>query len=393
VFGHQRSRRAAGRGGSITAQQYSVGIDSLCVARLPGVRVVSRVAAVAAALFVVGSCSDGDPADVGSATLTTPTTSSTTGAVTAATSPATGSTVPATSPPADVATSDAATSTVRPDDPDSSPSLPRAENGDGPFAVEGTLLPTDAPSPDSTGVPAGVDLTPTSGPLVVDEDGAVLDGLDIDGSVEIRADDVTIRNTRITSADRYPVWVGEHPDGRSAERFVIEDSRIIGEQDCSTAIGVRNYTARRVHITGCEDGAKAAGSVLIEDSFIAELNLADGAHNDGIQVSEGTDVVIRHNTILAPFRGATSAILVIPSIGDIDEVEIVDNFLSGGTYSLYVYAHDDNALGRVQVRGNRFHVDSQEFGAIAQRDSNAEFSDNVQFDRRADVVTTSPVDG
>src|SRR5262249_23250151 len=67
-----------------------------------------------------------------------------------------------------------------------------------------TATPTPTPSPSgwpdasNTGVPAGTTLTP-SGSLTITQAGAVIDALDVTGSVTVDAPNVTIKRTRIRS--------------------------------------------------------------------------------------------------------------------------------------------------------------------------------------------------
>ena len=54
------------------------------------------------------------------------------------------------------------------------------------------------PDAATTGVPAGVILTPSGG-LIINTSGVVIEGLDIQGMVTINADNVTLKNCKITS--------------------------------------------------------------------------------------------------------------------------------------------------------------------------------------------------
>jgi hypothetical protein len=63
---------------------------------------------------------------------------------------------------------------------------------DGPLSACGK----PKPGPHNTGVPAGTTLTP-SGSIRVEQDGAIVEDLDIDGAITILADNVTIRRERV----------------------------------------------------------------------------------------------------------------------------------------------------------------------------------------------------
>src|SRR5690606_35629147 len=67
-------------------------------------------------------------------------------------------------------------------------------------------VPRVFPNADSTGVPDGVTLHPSRG-MVVEEDGTVLENLLIvDGSIDIYANNVVVRNVRITNERREVLW-------------------------------------------------------------------------------------------------------------------------------------------------------------------------------------------
>src|SRR5262249_40388696 len=147
--------------------------------------------------------------------------------------------------------------------------------------------------PTNTGVPAGTVLTP-SGSIRVEQDGAVVEDLDIDGEVVILADNVTLRRVRIRSGDYYPIRYFDNDN----VGLVIEDSEIDGTSDDATAsISFANYTARRVNIHGAADGLKADSNVLIEDSWIHDLRNGPDQHNDGVQSTGGAGVTLRNNWI------------------------------------------------------------------------------------------------
>src|SRR6185312_7570768 len=66
--------------------------------------------------------------------------------------------------------------------------------GAGCFSEPGTC---GYPTPSTTGVPSGTTLT-ASGPITVTTPGTVIDGKDVTGGIDVQADDVTIRNSRVS---------------------------------------------------------------------------------------------------------------------------------------------------------------------------------------------------
>lgn len=203
------------------------------------------------------------------------------------------------------------------------------------------------PTAACTGVPEGTQLTNHSGGLVVTTPGQVIDARRITGTVDIRAHDVVIRNSEIHS------YIDNEHNG-TRYRFTIEDSTVAPPSGCSSwgngAIGLSNYTARRVRINGFPDGFRVAGgNILVEDSFVTLCSANPSDHSDGIQAygaAGGTNIVIRHNTIdqRAVTNGAATAPIFIPNDGERQgnqdlSVTVTDNLLAGGGYSLRLYGH------------------------------------------------------
>jgi hypothetical protein len=232
--------------------------------------------------------------------------------------------------------------------PGPAPTGPGSSPGPAPTVTTGPPgSPPSGPGPTAatTGVPAGTILQP-SGSLVVDDDGAVIDGLDVTGSILVEADDVTIRRTRVTSDDYYPIRLAD-----GARRLLVEDVEVAGLGDCESAINFQHYTARRVDVHGCSDGLKIGNATTVVDSYIHDMRMTPGSHNDGIQSTGGTGIVIRGNRIVNP-SNQTSCILLGDEEGAIDGVLVEGNWLDGGNYTIYAGAGTTNP--NITVRGNRF---------------------------------------
>lgn len=228
------------------------------------------------------------------------------------------------------------------------------------------------PGPTTTGVPAGTTLTP-SGPIRVTEDGAVVEGLDVDGEITVLANNVTIRKVRITSGDYYPIRYFDN--GNTG--LVVEDSEIVGTSgDVTSAIAFAHYTARRLNVHGSSDGLKADEDVLIEDSWIHDLDNAPDQHNDGVQSTGGPNVTIRHNDI----SGASNANVQTGDEGGeaTENLTVQCNWLSGGGYTLNIRGRD-NLPKNTRVIDNRFTRDF-EYGPWAIDDPAPTVTGNVYDD-------------
>lgn len=190
------------------------------------------------------------------------------------------------------------------------------------------------------GVPAGVVLTPYNGTLKVDKPGTVIDSMDVSGGIEITANDVTIKNTRVRG-NGGPAWGIQITPGVTGA--LIEDTEIGGGDNGVTQTGVgagmlfgsnsgpagaATNVARRVDIHHTVDGLRMDGNATFADSRIRDLSFTDGVHSDGIQSTGWSNMVISGNTI----EGGTNDAVFLNAEGDnppITNVDVLNNRLVG----------------------------------------------------------------
>lgn len=215
--------------------------------------------------------------------------------------------------------------------------------------------PGSKPGPHNTG-PSDPTLLETIGPMTVTKDGTVIENVRIDGSLVIRANNVTVRNFVI--------------DGRGArygircsyghQNLLIEDGEIFNV--ASACIYGGGFTARRLnlHESG-GDGLKTRGNTVVESCWIHHLGKAPGAHADCNQTRSGQSFVFRGNffdlpiDIRAPYK-SNACLIIQTGLGPIDDVLIENNWLTGGNFTIYV---TDKGSGygpptNVRILNNRF---------------------------------------
>jgi hypothetical protein len=187
------------------------------------------------------------------------------------------------------------------------------------------------PDASNTG-PHGV-LTPT-GSLTITRPGTY-SNLDVHGHIDVVSTGVTLTNLRVDAADA-PYAIRN----KSAGHLTITDCDL-GPAGTPThmtdaAVVYSDYTLLRCNVHGTGDGLKAHGDTVIEDNYIHDMFESGGNHSDGIQISSGANVLIQHNTIVSAPRDSsgavqqgTSCIIVKADQGPIDNVQIVENSLSG----------------------------------------------------------------
>ncbi len=196
------------------------------------------------------------------------------------------------------------------------------------------------PNATNTGVPAGVVLKP-SGSIVVETAGAVIEGLDIKGSVVIAAPNVTLKNCKVTDAGFDVVLVKPGITGVTIQDCEIDNQGVGGQGIAGQGTFLRN------NIHDCADGIDVRGdNTLIEGNFIHTMRGTADSHFDGIQADgKFSNLTIRHNTVMNE-NTQTSAIMLDNYWGPIDKVVIEDNLLIGGGYTVYI-----NEMGAGQPGG------------------------------------------
>jgi CBS domain-containing protein len=200
-------------------------------------------------------------------------------------------------------------------------------------------------------VPAGTVLTP-SGSITVHTAGAVINAKDISGTLVVDAPNVTVRRTRIR-ANGNPIDSTSNAIG-----LMVEDSELDGGGANGTCVGVFGGAAvRRTNIHGCENGLNSSGSGTVTNNYIHDLTTANGAHTDGVQISQGShDVLFRHNTISPQDAGrpaSTSAIIMWNAEDPQNtRVRIESNRLDGSHASFALYAPRQSASD-IYINNNR----------------------------------------
>jgi hypothetical protein len=203
-----------------------------------------------------------------------------------------------------------------------------------------TTVPSSGfPDASNTG-PTGT-LTPQSGSITTTAHGQVIENIDLVGSIEVAHNNVVIRNVRIRSAGQ-----AIHVNGETG--LVVEDCELdgTGATDGASAISEHNYTIRRCEIHHFGEGPRSNGNVVIEDNYMHSfLNfIAQGAHQDGIQITSGNNHQIVGNNINICQPDGSNAAIFAGTFGG-DSVVVEDNLLSGGSYTVAI--EDDYTNGRV----------------------------------------------
>jgi hypothetical protein len=212
----------------------------------------------------------------------------------------------------------------------------------------------DFPNSSNTGVPVGVQLTP-SGAVEVNTPGAVISGFDITGYLNINAPNVIVRNVRVNATTWGAIIVTAKGGG-----VLIEDSEIFSTYATGGSKGVlfdgtSGGTVRRCNIHNVEDGVYAQGDhFVIEDNYIhdSEANSAD-PHSDGVQISADTShVVVKHNNV-AYDNNSNSSFTIGNNEGPVDDLRLEGNRFIGGGYTVRCDGRGSHPMTNITITNNR----------------------------------------
>ena len=221
------------------------------------------------------------------------------------------------------------------------------------------------PDASNTGVPKGMALKP-SGSIEVKEDGAVISGLEVNGTIEVDADDVTIENTKVTlggsgcgsqtTCGNYDLHIEDGSTGT-----VIRDSEFLAAPGTTCEHSVRNSAGSdmkliRVYMKGCDSNIYGGG--IVKDSYgLAQIAIADD-HVENVYFDDSRFIAI-HDTLLNPV-GQTAVIFGDSNGGEEtsdcrNRITVRSSLLAGGGYSLYPCAHAEGpGTSKLTVEGNHF---------------------------------------
>lgn len=264
---------------------------------------------------------------------------------------------------------------------------------------DGASRGSDAPDPATSPAPAsrmkltkigpnqrvpGTDLmTDAKGNLTVTTPGVTIEGIDLAGSISVKASNVTIKNS----------WIRGPKDGQTLKtglissldagvrNLLIEGCVLRTDENVVVADGIvgHDFTARNNDISRTSDGIGVFNThgpnanAVIEGNYIHDLawfqndpvNKPEGSHDDGIAVSGGNNIVIRNNRVdtrhsstighvsspqWSPY--GMGGILLLNNVSTISNVLIDGNHISGGTSTIHLLGKQPGDLTNITVSNN-----------------------------------------
>jgi hypothetical protein len=195
--------------------------------------------------------------------------------------------------------------------------------------------------------------------LEVDGNGAVLNGVSVDGNVDVDGSNATVSNSRITLGGQNAIGISL----RHTKNVTVKNNTISGVNAGSGRMmtGVKdvygdtaNTTIEDNNIAMTETGVQISEG-LIQDNYIHDMGFISGDHTNGMTSNGGgsTPMTIRHNTVLVSL-GQTDAVSLFEDFGFQANRVITDNLLAGGAYSIYGGQNKGGAATyNIQITNNR----------------------------------------
>ncbi|MFZ3474669.1 hypothetical protein ACODT4_37200 [Streptomyces sp. 2.9] len=235
------------------------------------------------------------------------------------------------------------------------------------------------PDARTTGPRIGLERHDT-GNMSVKTDGMVIKGWDIKGSLDVYANDVTIIDSKITSANWWGVNLRPGFKGLRVLHTTITAIPGKGPDNGGVNYAVSNMGESSIEVGWCNisvfGNALSMGQGNLHDNFVHDIaafrNLGgEWQHTDAVISGGGNKgrLTIRHNTLLNAVpvdRGASAALGLFADTGVVSNVIVDRNWLAGGAYALY--GGGPGATG-IQVTDNvfstQYHPNSGTYGAVA----------------------------
>lgn len=229
-----------------------------------------------------------------------------------------------------------------------------------PAVADGVGSSGTFPDDSTTGVPAGVRLTPYSGPCVITVASTVITAKQINCDVVIKARDVRILGSAIRGR-----LVSNTPSGS----VVVADSTIDGGfQETFPTVSLVNLTLLRVEVTGGQHSVQCSSTCLVQDSWLHGQYLPAGSsgHVNAFISNGGSDIRLVHNTLLCSVQSTK---------------------FRGGCTADASFFGDFSPISKVEVYRNLFKANSTGAGYCLQAGNNAD----KPFPRATRVIVVSNV--
>lgn len=249
---------------------------------------------------------------------------------------------------------------------------PKAVASGSPTAQNNAGAASACSSPAACGFPSAADTGPRtasfsahSGNISIRDNGTTISGWNLNGSLDIYADNVTIIDSKIDTTNWWGVNLRPGHTGLRILHTLITGTPGKGPDNGGEDYAVSNMSDGAVEVgwsnLSVMGNTLSVGHGYIHDNYVHDLvpfiaRNGNYEHTDTV-ISEGGDtggLRIEHNTLLNPIdvnHGASSVIGLYSDSGAVTDTTIKNNWMAGGAYALYA---GGNSSARIVVSGNVF---------------------------------------
>jgi len=215
----------------------------------------------------------------------------------------------------------------------------------------------------------------SSGSVTVSKPGTVIDGLDINGTLTIAANNVTVKNTRVTSGNAYNiVKVDDSATGVTFDHVTVDGKGMNGTEGANGIYGPGTYNA--VAVSGVENGFVPSSGATITGSWVHNLASPGSPHYDGIQIDGArSNITVKNSTVDLTGLTQTSAVMVDNYFGAATNITITGNRLLGAGYTVYADGQFNSNPITVTYANNR--IGKGQWGYALLRSSTVSWSGNT----------------
>jgi hypothetical protein len=186
-------------------------------------------------------------------------------------------------------------------------------------------------------------LRQVSGPVVLSSPGQVFENADVDGSIRVTANNVTIRNVQVTVSGGQGIVIYSGHSGVPVDGTTIQDTTIRGSSQTAAgalgdgvlnAGGNTNTIGQRLYIynSGSTDWN---GPGQVSDSYMIVDTYVPGAHDEAIYEGGGdAGIQAVHDTLLNT-QPQTAVVLNGSDYGPAQHDSVQNSILAGGGYMIY----------------------------------------------------------
>lgn len=247
-------------------------------------------------------------------------------------------------------------------------------------SMDDSSLTKDFPTLASTGPRYAS--TATHGSMTTTTDGQIIEGITINGSLDIRHNNVTVRDVTINGNGTYALDIGQDTSPcPSGIRIEYSDVNMANAPPNSMPIYSRCGGAIAFdHIAVYNSGRalRITSNTTITNSFFSSTRTWEGAHRAALSTHGGSNFVVKNNTFICELRGCSSAVNMYSDDAPVTDYLFAGNLLATtGAYCLRGGAShnypDDTANIRIvdNAFSTRFNAKCGQYGAIAQFDTSA----------------------